>query len=205
MNLMTVNEQRELFNNIANAHEQLNDFGYGEAWEIEEKMNKEAEYNMMYVVPMQSVKGKQTIDRTYMILILDIPKKDNSNQVEVWSDTEQILDDIIITLRKSSKDYELIGDPVMFPFAGDKSDWVSGYRAEIVLRTKTRSNTCDLPMTAYTYPSASDYRYVEIVDQDGNVLATVQAKAGAKYTVTVLSTLRDTITANVTTILDDII
>lgn len=203
MKIMTVNQQKALFQSLADNHDQVKDFAFGDIRLVEEKMNKEAEYHMVFVIPVQTVKGQQATDRTYMIMVMDIPKKDRSNDVEVWSDTEQILDDYIIALRRTSKDYQLIGEPTMFPFQEEHSDWVTGYRAEVTLRTLTRSNNCDLPMSDFSYPGKQRLTTVIIEDQNGNTIATVNG--GGRYRVTILTGINDTLDANVTTIVDDIL
>lgn len=206
MSALTINQLDDLFSSIATAHDQIHDYFFTiDLSLVEAKMNSEVQYPMMVVILMDGQSPEQVKLRNFQILIMDIPKKDKSNLIEVISDTEQILDDVIEILKKHSNDYDVIGDPQTFPYDEQHSDWVSGHRAEVMLQTDKKVTLCNIPADAFVDPAAPDYRTVEIRDQDGNVLATVQAGPNANYVVTVFSGVRDTLTANVTTILDDII
>ena len=204
--MLTINNYKTLFNNIQAAHFQLNSFGFGEAWQVEELMNKDITYPCMFVVPVSSATLEQAQQRTFRILIFDLVKRgdiDNSQTTEVWSDTEQILNDVIKIIKKNSNDYDLIGDPTLEPFMEEFTDWVTGWRSDITIESELNSNFCDVPASSFISPPSGSSCSVTIEDQSGNVLATVNG--GGSYTVTVLSGINDTLTANVTTIIDNII
>jgi hypothetical protein len=204
--MYTINNFRSLFNNIATAHKQINSFGFGELWEVEEYMNKDVTYPLLWVQPVNSTTGLQVQTRTFRFLVIDLVSKqeeDNDYTTEVWSDTELILNDIIKILRMESDSYNVVGEPLLEPFKEEFSDWTSGWRSDIVIETDLNSNYCDTPSATFVSPETTTGTTVQIIDQDGNVLATINQ--GGNYVVTVLTTLNDTITANVTTVLDDII
>jgi hypothetical protein len=204
--MYTINNFRSLFNNIATAHKQINSFGFGELWEVEEYMNKDVTYPLLWVQPVNSTTGLQVQTRTFRFLVIDLVSKqeeDNDYTTEVWSDTELILNDIIKILRMESDSYNVVGEPLLEPFKEEFSDWTSGWRSDIVIETDLNSNYCDVPASTFVSPETTTGTTVQIIDQDGNVLATINQ--GGNYVVTVLTTLNDTITANVTTVLDDII
>ena len=180
---MTINQLKTLFQNIATAHKQINDFAYGELWEIEEKMNKEAKYPMLYVSPIQSTTQEQVKERSFHFMIFDMISKDKEDVVEVWSDTEQILDDIIKIFKNESENYELVGDPTLLPFKEDNADWATGYRTELTIRTDFNSNYCDIPSNTFVSPSNPAFAY--ILDQDGNVVQTLYK--GETYSVIIAS------------------
>lgn len=199
---MTLNQLKELFSNIATAHKQINDFGYGMPWEVEAYMEKQGgvKYPLLWVVPISSTTFEQVKERTFLFMVIEPPIKDKNNRDEVWSDSEQILDDIIKIFKYESDNYELVGDPLLFPIDEDHTDWLSGYRAEITLRTNFSKNYCDIPAYPFISPEYLALTTVTIKDQNGNVLATL--KGGQSYEVTVFDTIKDTITLNVTTITD---
>jgi hypothetical protein len=205
---MTINQQIQLFSNIADAHKQIKDFGFGEPWQIEEAMNKKkgVKYPMMWVAPISSTTFEQVEERTYMFMIFDLVSKtkeaDKNNRNEVWSDAEDILKDIIKIFKYESDDYELVNDPILFPFQEEMTDWVTGYRAELTIRTQFSKNYCDVPAYPFISPEYLALTTVTIKDQFGNVLATL--KGGQSYEVTVFDTIQDTITLNVTTITDQL-
>jgi hypothetical protein len=205
---MTINQQIQLFSNIADAHKQIKEFGFGEPWQIEEAMNKKkgVKYPMMWVAPISSTTFEQVEERTYMFMIFDLVSKtkeaDKNNRNEVWSDAEQILKDIVKIFKYESDDYELVNDPILFPFQEEMTDWVTGYRAELTIRTNFAKNYCDVPAYPFISPEYLALTTVTIKDQFGNVLATL--KGGQSYEVTVFDTIQDTITLNVTTITDQL-
>lgn len=206
MSALTINQIDELFGNIAKAHEQISDYFFTvDISQIEAWMNTEVEYPALVVILMDGTTQEQVKLRNFQVMVMDVPKKDKSNLVEVLSDTEQILDDVIEILKKNSFNYDVIGDPQTFPYDEKHTDWVSGYRAEVLLQTEKKVTLCNIPAGDIIDPPVLNYNTVEIVDQDGNVLQVIQAKPGAKYVVTVLTGIDDTLTANVTTIADNIL
>src|SRR3972149_1690765 len=98
---MTYNQIITLLNNIAVAHKQLKSFETGELWEVEGNIKL----------------------RTFTLLVFGQVKKDKSDEQEILSDCESILDDIIKILLNESNDYDLIGDPVLNPFKEELGDW----------------------------------------------------------------------------------
>lgn len=201
--MMTINNFNTLFENISVSHKQINDYGFGEEWEIEEKMNKEVKYPLLFVVPTGSTTLMQTKRRRFRFILCDMVNKDKTNLVEVWSDTEQILDDLIKILRRESPDYELVNEPQLLPFKEVYSDWSAGYECEVEVETDFNSNYCDIPSDSFVSPETASKTTVTIKDQDGNTITTLYG--GQSYVVTILTGIEDTITANVTTITDDII
>ena len=195
---MTLKQLDELFSNIASAHKQINDYHFGFLWTIEEKMNAKGanscKYPLLVVVPMQGVTGTQVKDRTFQVMVMDIPNKDKSNLIEVWSDTEQILDDVIKTFRYESTAYELVDEPILYPYDEEHTDWVSGYRAELNIRTNFNSNYCDIPSTSFVSPE-SPAVIATIIDQNGNTVQTLTK--GQTYTVIIASGISDDLTATV--------
>lgn len=197
---MTIKEVNTLFNNIAVAHYQIKSYLFCELDMIEEKMNATngIKYPCLCVVPIQSNTGTQVKVRRFHVMVFDIPNTDKSNIVNVWSDTEQMLDDIIKIFRNESRLYDLTEEPTLFPFEEQHSDWVAGYRCEISVETSFNNNYCDIPSNTFISPDAAEFTYVTIYDQDGNVLA--QLKGGQSYNVVVASGIADDLTATVTVI-----
>jgi hypothetical protein len=193
---MTINQIKTLFENIANAHKQIQDFEFGEVWEIEEKMNKEAKYPMLYVAPIQTLDNEQVFERSFHVFVFDMLSKDKSNVVDAWSDTEQILYDVIKIFKNESANYEVVGQSTLLPFKEDNSDWAIGYRTELVIRTDANSNYCDIPSDTFVSPNTP--AFAQVKDQNGNVLATLYS--GDTYSVIVASGILDDLNATVTVI-----
>ena len=193
---MTLNQVDALFQNIATAHYRLNDYFFGLPTALAEKIDSNAKYPILCVVPMQSVMGEQVKDRTFQVMVFDIPSKDKTDTTEVLSDTEQDLEDVLKILKNESQLYELVGEPTMIPEDEVNVDWITGHRAEIVLRTAANNNYCDIPSSTFVSPNTPPFAVVK--DQDGNTIATLYA--GDTYDVIVASGILDTLNATVTII-----
>lgn len=142
---MTINNVIDLFEGIKNDHEQLEGFGFGNLFEINGQIKPGLKYNLLWLVPLESVTTQQTKDRRFLLLCLGKVNKNKDNRNDVWSDTEQIMDDVVKILRNESNDYELVGDTIYTPIDEEHADWVTGWQTEIILRTDFNSNYCDIP------------------------------------------------------------
>lgn len=144
---MTINNIKTLFESIADNHFQIKSFGFGKVQEIEGVDS--AQYVRMWVVPGSSTILDNTIERTFTILIFDLVHKDDSNQTEVLSDTEQILDDVVRILKYDNDNYTITNQPTLNPFTERFGDDTTGYSADIVIESDHLQSTCDIPMDEY--------------------------------------------------------
>lgn len=188
---MTYNQLITLFRNIATAHKQIESFATGELWEVEGNIKPGIIYPMLFAVPVSSVTLEKVKIRTFTLLVFGQVKKDKSDEQEILSDCEQILDDVIKILLNESDDYDLIGEPQQIPFKEDMGDWVAGWRADIQIETAFASNYCDLPSDTFLSPAAAG-NFAYIINQNGQTIATVLA--GQTYTVEQLQILIQTLT-----------
>ena len=195
--MMTINQEKQLFNNIADAHYQIHDFHFGSFERFEEKFNSNAKYPMLAVFPMESVTLQQTKTRKYFVLVIDIPKKDKSNLADIWSDTEQIMDDLVRIFRKESKNYQLVGEPILSPVDEKYSDWCSGYQTELTIETDFDSNNCEIPASSFVSPEYSAV-WAVLKDQDGNVIKNLTK--GEVYNVIIADTIQGTINGTISII-----
>lgn len=151
--MMTYNNIIQLFDNIATAHKQINTFGTGELWEVNAIIKPELKGFVLWVAPVSSTTTEQTTIRTFTVLVMSIVKKDKTDEQEVLSDSEQILNDIVKIFRNEDEAYELIGEPTLFPFKEDFGDWLTGWRADLVIQTDFNNNYCDLPILTFNSPT----------------------------------------------------
>lgn len=188
---MTLNQSLTLFGNIAAAHYQIKDFAYGELWELNGEIKPGISYPLMFVVPIDSTTTDQTQQRRFLVLVCDRPKKDKSNEAEILSDSEQILNDVVKTFRNESDDYELIGDPVLIPFKEDFGDWLSGYRTELVIQSDFNSNYCDIPSSTFVSPvTVPGYGVIKDITT-GATITTL--RKGEIYYIQILDTVEQTL------------
>nr|WP_298659782.1 hypothetical protein [uncultured Flavobacterium sp.] len=200
--MMTVNQQIQLFQNIATAHDMIEGFGFGDMFEINGNIKDGLKYNLLWVVPLESIITEQTVQRRYRFICLGLVQKDQSNRNEVWSDTEKILSDIIKIFRNENDGYDLLGEPNLTPVQEQHGDWVAGYECTMVIETEFASNYCDIPMRGFGSPVTQDgYGIIKNVET-GEVIKTL--KKGETYYITILDTIEqdlDTVTPTIIQIL----
>lgn len=198
---MTYNQIITLFENIAEAHKQLFYFGHGEQWEVDGAIKPGIKYPALWVMPVDSQTRDSVKIRTFTLLVFAQVKKDKSNETEIISDTEQIIDDVLKIIRNESDDYNLVNEPQMFPFKEEFGDWCAGWRCDIQFETDFNLNqNCDVPAEGFS--SGLGTQKVFIRDQDGNLIASLNP--GSTYYVTVLQAIQDTIDSNDSTIIENL-
>lgn len=149
---MTVTEVKSLLNNLANAHYQINDYGWGDVWEIGE--SKSITYPLMYCTPENSSIsiGGKTFNFVISIIFADLVFGDGENTDEVISDQLLICQDILAQLKQNNFDFN-ISDNVSIEFFSERlSDLVAGVRATITMAIPYINNRCVVP-SSYEYPS----------------------------------------------------
>jgi hypothetical protein len=192
--MMTLNNSKALFQNIATAHYNLNGFGFGRLFEVNGEIKPGITYRCLWVVPISTVVTDQTVQRTFNVMVLDLVKKDKSNRDEVWSDCEQDLNDVIKILRNESDDYELIGEPELNPIDEAHGDWLAGYGTTLTVQSDFNNNYCDIPSASISSPVAVP-GYGIIKDQHGNIVTTL--RRGEVYYIEILEEVQQTL-GNVT-------
>lgn len=149
--MKTLNQVIQYFREFAvgadgnSGHYQLHDFGFGNLFEINGEVKPGLAYYLLWVVPIDSITTEQTKQRRFLVIVCGLVKEDLSNRDEVWSDTEQIMDDLIKKIRFSEEDIDILGEPLMTPISEKFGDWVTGWQCEMTLETKADSNTCNIP------------------------------------------------------------
>ena len=150
---------------IANAHPQLNGFGYGPLYDI---VGQEINYPYLWVINEDShtlsysENNKQfnTLNYTFVLRVADIVNdqpnvysangENSNNGLEVISDTAQILTDIVNSIAQDSlnifNDIEILDDVDIEPFFHEDSGDVNGHQATITLRVPNESQ-CVTPLT----------------------------------------------------------
>ncbi len=155
----------DLLRQLQTYHLQLQGFGIGDIQQLiyytEERLkenntveNLAPYYPLMYVIPeMATTDGRQTV-YTFNILVMDILNVKNfDNEIDVWSDTLDILKDVVAQLRYSLDQCYCSWDidyPVDFtPFSESFDDYVSGWTAKIRLKIPDAIDRCDAPYAEF--------------------------------------------------------
>lgn len=145
---MTLNQLIQKLNDFANAHQQVHSFGFGDLWEIEASGAKNAVNMWANVVNgAVDINGKQSsID--FRVCIMDLVKKDESNENEVLSDTYLIGLDLVAYLNNNSNwdSYTISNNITLTPFTERfDNDW-SGWIIDFTLTNRFLSDYCQIPL-----------------------------------------------------------
>jgi hypothetical protein len=149
------------FRLLSDYHKQLNSFGFGsmddftywnESRDKEDNTHYQAPYYPnLYVVPGEVDQNFGFMEYKFTIIVSDIIERDLSNQTDILSDTNQILDDIISQFRLSVTDalgnfnneYYLDNPIVCTPFLEQYDDLLGGWTADLTIKVMTPLDRCN--------------------------------------------------------------
>jgi len=140
---MTIKEVKKLLNNLATDHKQINDFGWGDVWEIGE--SKSITYPLMYCTIQNSNVSGKTFNLSLSIIFADLVFEDEKNEDDVISDQMLICQDIIAQLRSDTFDFTLSQSVNVNFFTERLSDLVAGVQATISLALPYVADRCAVP------------------------------------------------------------
>lgn len=142
---MTINQVKKLLNDLADAHKQINDYGWGDVWELGE--SNSITYPLMYATIGQSQISGKTFNLNISLLFMDLVFGDDKNIDDVINDQMLICQDIIAQLRSDDFDFTL-GTNVSINFFTERfSDLVAGVRADISFALPYIADRCAVPST----------------------------------------------------------
>jgi hypothetical protein len=149
---MTIKEVKSLLNNLAIDHKQINDFGWGDVWELGE--SKSITYPLMYCTIESSNVSGSIFNLSLSIIFADLVFADEKNEDDVISDQMLVCQDIIAQLRSDTFEFTL-GNSVNINFFTERlSDLVAGVQASISLAIPYVADRCAVP---------SDYPLIDAV------------------------------------------
>ena len=134
------------FKLFADLHLQINTFMYGQ--DFEQIANENINYPLMFVVPVSTAINATSFTRTFNVIFADRVLKDESNEIDVESDTEQMCKDVVAYFRKQGQDYNyLVGDNAQVtPFFEKWGDGVTGYFVDLTFNDYFDYNSCSIPL-----------------------------------------------------------
>lgn len=144
-NLVTYKQILTDFEQIADAHLQLNSYGYGDITQLTMNIDTEKEplYPRMYVIPNDTVLDQNQMTYNFQIIIADRLNNDYSNQRDVMSDTLEICKDIFTKLYLS--EYESEWNATVNPFLENYETILAGWTMDITITQPFDYNRCELP------------------------------------------------------------
>jgi hypothetical protein len=180
MSIFTLNNLVDLFRNIANAHYNVQYFGFGELWEVDGITAKQmGNYPVLWVIPTGAIQEENTTVFNFDVYAFDLVKEDESNETKVLSDCIQILQDVVRIIRDESDDYELADFNNNFqPFTEKFNERCTGWFVSIGVRVAFDATQCEIPADAFTAEGTS-CQPVLIYDGEGNLIDTIPS--GGSY------------------------
>jgi hypothetical protein len=159
------------FRVLAEYHKQIQSFGVGKPDEFtywnEMRLKEDNEhfnspyYPYMFVIPGEVTNKFGFMDYKFKIIIADIIQRDLENQIDVLSDTNQIMDDIIGQFRLSVDQslgnfnnlYYLDDNVVCTPFLEKYDDLLGGWVADLSIQVMTPLDRCDAAFNSWLTPT----------------------------------------------------
>lgn len=166
------------FRLLTDYHKQLNSFGFGQYEDLSYWTESRLKQNnttyespffpLLYVVPNNAIQmmeqnGTSYTEYEFNLICMDIIDRDLTNQVDVLSDTNQILDDIISQFRLSvtnslgcfNAKYYVDNDIVYYPFLEKYSDLCGGWNAVMRVKVMTPLDRCAAAFNSFLTPTPS--------------------------------------------------
>ena len=150
------------FEEIADAHLQINSFGYGDLEQLTNDIQTKVEplYTRMYVIPDIATLAQNEMTYNFQIIIADTLDDDYSNQRDVMNDTLEICKDIFTVLYLS--EYESVWGPNVSPFLERFETVLAGWTLNLTITQPFDYNRCDLPELPFVTQNKKWYELAEL-------------------------------------------
>jgi hypothetical protein len=170
INLKTFHDD---FRTLSEYHKQINSFGFGQQEDLSfwTEMRDKVEnthfnspiFPLLYVIPNEVEQKFGFMQYNFTLIVMDIVERDLTNQIDVLSDTNQIMDDIISQFRLSvtnslgnfNEKYTLQNPVICIPFIEQYTDLTAGWSAQISVEVMNSLNRCDAAFNSWLTPSAT--------------------------------------------------
>lgn len=145
--VITYNQVLEKLEGIINANPLFKTITKGDIWEVD---NTTITYPQIHIVSEGVDFSTYELTYRFRLFIMDLVKKDESNEQEVLSDTLQMLQDIIAKLINADDvddrdQYRLSRSITAEDFTERFNDEVAGWTAGISISVDYTASECDVP------------------------------------------------------------
>lgn len=145
--MLTLNQIVKKLETFANAHKQLSgNFLFGQFYDY--VANKSEQYPAMIVYLQPNQLSENTDTYTFQITICDRLKKDDTNEIEVLSDTNLIAKDLITYFKNSPTERDVIINTsvTLNDFSDREDSETAGYFFDLTFRQNFDYNYCAIPL-----------------------------------------------------------
>lgn len=139
----------EDFREIADAHLQINSFGFGELEQLTMDIvnHEEPVYTKMMLLPNTTVLDQNQMTYNFTVMVVDRLNEDLSNQREVMSDTLETIRDVftILYLSEYESEWGAVASPILEKF----ETILCGWSMEVKITQPFDYNRCVLPEKSF--------------------------------------------------------
>lgn len=164
--MLSLNQIVSHLQEIQEEHPQINDFYFGDPFEI-----TETSYPMLGVSLLPGTISRGVSSLRFLLFIADLVDEDESFETEVLSDTNLIALDVYAKFWRylEENNIELSRDASFSSFTEKFDDRVSGWQMEIEVRQFYSKNECEVPTTIVEEPVV-DQSYITTSLPVGQIL-----------------------------------
>jgi hypothetical protein len=149
--MITREQIAQLLKSISEAHYQIHSYGWGDVPDL--LAREDVIYPFLMVTPSSSNYEEGYATHTYTISIADRVLKDKVNEVNVDSDTHQILLDILSQIDNLMyDDVDVVKGGTITPFFDNFRHEVTGHFADVGIRVKFAYDSCAVPSDIVPLP-----------------------------------------------------
>jgi len=105
-------------------------------------------YPIVWIIPngFNFSTDNRTVDYQFAMMVMDRKWEDDSNTIDVLSDSAGIILDIVTLLRRYESNFEMIVNGTAEPFFDSSTDVVAGHAIDFTIRTPYLESYCDIPV-----------------------------------------------------------
>jgi hypothetical protein len=164
---------------FADDHLQINKFDFEFKEQMQNLATLNEAYPFLYVVPVASDTVTNVNEFDVEIYCVDRLQKDRTNVNYVISDTNQILNDLVLWLEEGQDDIEIVGTATQTPINNDLLDYVGGWVLRVRLQVE-KIGLCEIPLGGETPPPPPSCE--DAIFQNSNLSFDVAIPSGDTFT-----------------------
>ena len=141
--MTSLNALLKQIQSIAESHSQISSYKQGQRADF--GADAALTYPVLWVVPNGASMSGNNFDHSLIFILMDLEQTGGENQIEILSDSQQILVDVLAKLRATFEPIateEIISTGTLSPFVDAQLDTVSGHSIEVTIRTFNANDIC---------------------------------------------------------------
>ena len=143
---MTLNQIIRIIQSQAQAHKMVNKVAVGADYDF--AVDEVKYYPIVWIIPngFNFSTDNRTVDYQFAMMVMDRKWEDDSNTIDVLSDSAGIILDIVTLLRRYVANFEMIVNGTATPFFDSSTDVVAGHAIDFTIRTPYLESYCEIPV-----------------------------------------------------------